>query len=76
MLIIVYFRPYFFTNCLSFRLITSMSHGYLRKSQNIDLDSFFLNDLDDRKCASLVLLWEAFVFVLLCMTIRVTTSAK
>ena len=41
MLIIVYFRPYFFTNCLSFRLIMSMSHGYLRKSHNIDLDSFF-----------------------------------
>ena len=49
---------------------------YLRKSQYLDLDSFFLTDLDDRKCASLVLLWEAFVFVLLCMTMRVTTSAK
>ena len=44
-LIIVYFRPYFFTNCLSFRLIMSMSHGYLRKSHNIDLDSFFLMTL-------------------------------
>ena len=40
------------------------------------LGLFFLTDLDDRKCSSLVLLWGPFVFVLLCMTMRVTTSAK
>ena len=39
--IIFSFRPDFFTNCLSFRLISWMLPTYLRKSQYLDLDSFF-----------------------------------